>query len=214
MALTYNTVIDRLTAAVLRDDLLPNYLDFVNRAIHDIALMHSFEQMKAIGSGTVTIGQTRVQLPTDFKELQDGRYPIFDSVANSLVPVFTRPEIEKILGAGNALGLVPKNSYIYTQDFTGGVSSFNLDLPAADTVLHTVQMNYFAFPANQSDPSQTTPLITYYFGLVFLKSLSITFEEINDPVYKMHEDQFQKEMAQYTEEDILSSQAQVTDKRT
>jgi hypothetical protein len=203
-----------MTIAVQRDDLIGTYLDYVNRAIHEISLKHSFEQMKAIGSGSVTIGQTRVQLPADFKELQDGRYPVFDSVANALVPVFTRPEVEKLLGAGNALGLVPKICYIYTQDFTGGVASFNLDLPASDTVTHNVTMNYFAFPAIQTDPTQTTPLITFYFNLVLLKSLSIAFESINDPVYMVHEKQFQLEMQQYTGEDIETSEADVTGRRT
>lgn len=210
MALTYQTVINRLTEVVSRDDLVALYLDYVNRAIHDIALMHSFEQMKAIGSGSVTIGQTRVQLPADFKELQDGRYPVFDSVANALVPVFTRPEVEKLLGAG----LVPKNSYVYTQDFTSGTPTFDLDLPAPDTVTHNVTMYYFAFPAIATDPTQTTPLITYYFELVLLKSMSIAFESISDPVYMMHETEFLKRMNTETGIDVQDALAALTGQKS
>jgi hypothetical protein len=202
-----------MVETVDRDDLAPLYLDFVNRAIHDIALLHSFEQMKAIGTGTVTIGQTRAQLPADFKELQDGRYPIFDSVANTYVPVFTRPEIEKLMPVINQT-LLPDNCYIYTQDFTGGVPSFNLDLPNPDTVTHTVTINYFAFPAIQTDPTQTTPLITFFFELVLLKALSIAFESINDPQYMVHENQFMKAMQQYMAEDLLASEADISGKRT
>ena len=214
MALTFKTVIDRLTDTIQRDDLVPQYLDFVNRAIHEIALAHSFEQMKSIGQGAVAVGTTRVTLPADFKELQDGRYPVFDSVANSLVPVFTRPEVEKLLGQSNALGLLPKNSFIYTQDFTAGTPTFNLDLPAPDTVSHLVTMNYFAYPAAVTDPTLTAPLITYYFNMVFQKSAALAFDSITDPAGLVHEEAYQKILAPYIQEDLEASQADITGKRT
>ncbi len=216
MALTFQSVIDKLTETIQRDDLVPDYLDFVNEAVHELALAHSFEQMKAIGTGTVAPGTTRAQLPPDFKELQDGRYPVFDSVAGSLVPVFTRPEIEKLLGNSNALGFVPPICYIYTQDFTAGQASFNLDLPAPDpnNVSHLLTMNYFAYPAIQTDPTQTTPLITYYFNMVFQKSASLAFDSINDPAGQAHENEYMKMLQPYIAEDLEASQADVTGKRT
>lgn len=191
-----------MVETVQRDDLLSRYLEFVNRAIHEIAIKHSFNEMKAQGSGTVTIGQTRATLPADFKELQDGRYPVFDSVANALVPVYMRPEVEKLIGTGAGLGLVPPNSFIYTQDFTGGAASFRLDLPQVATATHTLTINYFAYPVDATDPTTTTPLIQYYFNMVLLKSVSIAFLSLNDPVYKLHEMQFIQDFSIETGMDI------------
>lgn len=207
---TFQDVINRLTTTVQRDDLVPQYLDFVNRAIRDMALHHSFNQMKETGSGTVAMGSTRVQLPTDFKELQDGRMPIFDSVASGYVPVFVRSEIEKLLGSANALGLLPPISYIYTQDFSGGVASFNLDLPQNATAAHNVTMQYFGYPAYQTDPTQTTPLLTYYFEVVVLKAFSIAFESISDPIYKVHEAQYITALTEAIQGDKLNEQPDVT----
>lgn len=214
MALTFQDVVNYLVTTVQRDDLLPRYLGFVNDAVHKIAEMHSFEQMKATGTGSVAIGQTRASLPADFKELQDGRYPIFDTVGSNpgvLVPVFSRAEVEKLLGAG----LVPPLSFIYTQDYTGGTPNFYVDLPAPATALHTLnQIYYFAYPSAVTDPTQTTPLITYFFNLVRLKAASIAFESINDPVYQLHENQFTKEFAVETGMDLAVAMARMTQQKT
>lgn len=210
MSYVFQDVVNRLNATVQREDLLPNYLDFANRAVRDMALRHSFNQMKVTGSGSVAIGQTRVQLPADFKELQDGRYPVTDSVAGGFVPVFMREEIEKLLGNANSLGLLPALSYIYTQDFSGGMPSFNLDLPAPDTVIHNVTMQYFAYPPYVTDPALTTPILTYYFEVVCMKAFSLAFQSVSDPVYMVHEKQYLEELAEAIRGDQLNEAPDVT----
>lgn len=205
---TFQGIIDQLTLTVQRDELLASYLDIANRAVRELAIKHSFVEMKAIGAGAVLTGFTRAALPADFKELQSGRFPIFDTPVGStgaLVPVYARSEVEKLLGAG----LVPAASFIYTQDFTGGVTSYRLDLPSLATVDHALVMYYFAYPAACTDPSggATTPLITNYFNLVLLKALSIAFESINDPVYLVHEKQFISEFSMQTGEDVKGALA-------
>lgn len=207
---TAQDVINRLTETVQRDDLVADYLDIVNRAIRDMALHHSFNQMKVTGVGTVGIGTTRVQLPADFKELQDGRLPLVDSVAGGFVPVFIREEIEKLLGNQNAQGLVPALSYIYTQDFSGGTPSYNLDLPQNAVVSHMVTMNYFGYPAYISDPTLTTPLLQYFFEVVVLKAFSIAFELISDPIYKVHEAQYITALREAIAGDQINEQPDVT----
>lgn len=205
---TFQGIVDRLTTTVQRDDLLPSYLDFANQAVRKLAELHSFEQMKTTGVGSVAIGQTRATLPDDFKELQSGRYPVFDTPAGSagqLVPVFPRDEVEKLLGAG----LVPALSFIYTQDFTAGTPKFYLDLPLLATVVHTLRIYYFGYPAICDDASGdvTTPLITWYFNLVLNKALSIAFESINDPMYKLHEEAFLTEFQLVTGIDVRKAAA-------
>lgn len=207
---TFQGVIDQLTISVVRDDLLAGnkYLDFVNQAVRKIAELHSFEQMKATGAGAVNAGQTRATLPADFKELQSGRYPVFDTPSGSagkLVPVFPRSEVEKLLDAG----LVPEASYVYTQDFTGGAAQFFLDLPLPATVAHALVIYYFSYPPECTDPSNdvTTPLIQYYYDLVVFKALSIAFESINDPVYETHEKQFLGEFGLLTGIDVRKALA-------
>lgn len=188
---TFQGLIDRLTTTVQRDDLLQSYLDFANQALRFLAENHSFPEMKATGAASVAIGQTRALLPDDFKELQDGRYPIFDTPTGSqgsLVPVFARPEVEKLLPAG----LVPAASFISTQDSTGGVMSYMIDLPLPATVIHNMIIYYFAYPARCDDPSSgaTSPLIQKFFDMILSKACSLAFQSVNDPVYMVHEKQY------------------------
>jgi hypothetical protein len=201
----FQGLINDLDITVNRDDLFSSYLDFANQAVRDIAQKHSFAEMKAIGPASVAIGQTRVTLPADFKELQNGRYPVFDSVLNALAPVFIRSEVEKLLGAG----LVPPYSFIYTQDATGGAQNYYLDLAVPATAIHTLTVYYFALPANCDDPTVTVtnPLVSRYFNLVRLKARSLAFESINDPVYKLHEMQFLTEFQQLTGVDVKRATA-------
>jgi len=206
MALTFQDVIDALVNTVQRDDQIPYYLGYANGAVRELARMHSFLQMKAVGTGSVSIGQTRATLPSDFKELQNGRYPISDSVGGasaSLVPVFTRSEVEKLL----PVGLVAPTTFIYTQGLSGGTSAYYLDLAAPATAAHTLTVYYFAYPSYATDTTQTTPLITYYFDLVREKALSLAFAAINDPVYMLHERQFLTEFSQQTGEDVRQALA-------
>lgn len=202
---TFQGVIDRLTTTVQRDDLLSSYLNFTNQAVRNIAERYSFPEMRATGAGTVAVGQTRAALPSDFKELQNGRYPVFDTPVGgtgSLVPVFIRQEVEKLLPAG----LIPAASYIYTQDFTGGTPVYTLSLPFVATVIHNFVLYYFAYPGACTDPvnpaNNTTPLIEKYFDMVLNKSLSLAFQSINDPIYLLHEKQFLLEYQLVTGEDV------------
>ena len=64
------------------------------------------------------------------------------------------------------------------------------------------------------DPTQTTPLITYYFNMVFQKAASLAFDSINDPAGQAHEMEFQKLLQPYIAEDLQASQAEATGKRT
>lgn len=202
---TFQGIIDRLTTTVQRDDLLSSYLNFANQAVRHIAEKHSFPEMRETGVGSVTIGQTRATLPVDFKELQAGRYPIFDTPAGgvgSLVPVFIRQEVEKLLPAA----LVPAASFIYTTDVSSGVQSNYIDLPYPATVQHNFTLYYYAYPDRCDDPANptdvTTPLIDKYFDMVLFKALSLAFESINDPVYLVHEKQFLIEYQTQTGEDV------------
>lgn len=197
---TYQGIIDALTETVQRDDLLSQYLDITNRAVRELALKHSFTEMKATGAAIIPMGQTLVVMPTDFKELQAGRYPIFDAVPNQLVSVFARPEIEKLLSAG----FVDPTSLIYTEDSSTGVARQRVELQQAATVDHNLTVYYFAYPAPCTDPSggATTPLIVYFENLVKLKAFSIAFESVNDPVYMVHEKQFLLELNLETGEDV------------
>lgn len=202
---TFQGLIDLLNTTVQRDDLASQYLDIANRAVRKLATMHSFEQMKATGVGTVVPGQTQVTLPVDFKEFQTGRYPIFDTPVGSageLAPVFPRVELEKLIGAG----FVNPRGYVYTQDFTGGAQTFAVDRLSIDVVAHNLKVYYFAYPPECADPANpaggTVPLLEFYFNLVLLKAYSIAFEGVNDELYVMHETQFLKEYALETGEDV------------
>lgn len=200
---TFQGLVDALVTTVQRDDLQSTYLDFVNQGLRQCALAHSFPEMRKTGAGSVAVGETRATLPDDFKELQAGRYPIFDTPAGgtgSLVPVFIRQEVEKLLPAN----LVPPASYISTVDTTTGTEANYVDLPSAATVVHALVVYYYAFPAKCEDASGdvTDPMIEKYFNMILEKSASLAFQSINDPIWQEHERAYLMEYQQNSGNDV------------
>lgn len=195
---TYQDVIDLLNTAVNRDDIAPSYMDFINRAVRDIAVLHSFDQMSATATLSLGIGANQVTLPADFKDLQPGRFPVYASIggaAQAEIPVFRKEEISRIQSY-----FLANPSLIYTSDNNGFQLGFLPGVTA--TQIWNILLYYFAYPPVITDPTEGTPLLTFYPNLVIARVLSLIFQSINDPVWETHDKNFASQMAAFTGADI------------
>lgn len=199
--MTFAEAIDRITVAVDRPDLAAQYLSFLNRAVRETANRHEWDQLKVSTEITMPAGQRTRVLPSDFKAWQNGRFcvEIYTTGTDNEptpVPVYTRGDLERLVSTFR-----PENYLVFTQD-NGG---FQVRFPTATEDPTTLVLHYFAFPAEVSDTSQTTALLRDYPNMVLSKALSLVFQSINDPVYKTHEQQWEKEIAIATGDDIRDS---------
>lgn len=202
--MTFAEAIARITVAVDRNDLVAQYLSFLNRAVRETANRHGWDQLKTITEVAMAAGQRSRALPDDFKAWQNGRYCVEFYRTGSddeptAVPVYTRGDLERLQAIFR-----PENHLIFTQD-NGG---FQVKFPATRTEDTTLIIHYFAFPAEVTNTALTTPLLRDYPNMVISKALSLIFQSINDPVYAVHEKQWEKEIAIATGEDIRDSNPQ------
>lgn len=196
--LVFQDVINLLNTAVNRSDIASEYMDFINRAVREIAAGHSFDQMSEVGSVTLLINTNQVVLPPNFKDLQPGRFPAYAVIGGAPtvpVPVYRKEEISRI-----QTQFMPMPSLIFTSDGSG----FQLGLlPGQNSAAAwVIQLYYFAYPDVVTDPTVGTDLLTFYPNLVISKVLSLIFQSLNDPIWEQHEKQFAALMSEFVEADI------------
>lgn len=201
---TYQDVIDILGTAVNRSDLQAKYIDFINRAVRDIAAAHSFDQLGNKATVNFGSGQNLVVLPADFKDLQPGRftYAAIGGGAVVPVPIYRKEEVERIQSV-----FMPAYYLIYSSD--GNAFQLGLLPGALTAAAWVITLYYFAYPAPVTDPTQTTPLLVFYPNLVLARTLSLIFQSINDPIWEEHEKSYQVQLAQFTGADIRISSIKV-----
>lgn len=203
--LTFNGVIAILNTAVNRPDIASQYPDYINRAIRDTAVAHSFNQMQALATVTIPSGQAEIDLPDDWKEPQNGRYWAFAAIgaaAKVAIPVYSRMEMERLAIAPQFL---PNPYLLYTQDDDGFQVGFFP--PNVAPATYIVDVYYFAYPAVVIDLATGTPLLTFYPNVIIEKTLSLIFQDLNDPIWKDHEAAWKDELGRVTDSDIGASNA-------
>jgi hypothetical protein len=197
--MTFTEAIADLKITVDRPDIEAGFLDFLNRGVHETAARHDWDQLKVTSEITIATGQRSAALPSTFKSWQNGRFCADNKIGSAAavpVPVYTRSDLESL-----STLFRPTMYIVYTQD-NGG---FQISIPNLAAAANVITAHYFAFPAAATDPNTTTPLLRDFPNMVLSKTRSLIFQSINDPVYTVHEEQFEKEVAIARDDDIKSS---------
>lgn len=193
--MTFQAAIDSLKVTVDRPDLESTFQDQLNRAVRETADRHDFEQLKKTGSTVIVIGQTSGTLPADFKAWQNGRFCATES--GTPVPVYTRTELERLIA------VFRPTTYL---TFTGDNDAKQISLPAVVSGSNrTFSLYYFGYPAAVTNLTLTTPLLRDYPQMILARARANIFKDINDPIYTVHEGQFEKEVAIATGKDVEDS---------
>ena len=210
--LVFQDVINILNTAVNRPDIAATsngYMDFINRAVRDIAALHSFDQMSVTTTVTLASGSGTASMPANFKDLQPGRYPAYVTAGapynytSQPVPVYRKEEVSRIQQS-----FLPNPSLIYTSDNNG----FQLGFlpPVTASANWSIFLYYFAYPDVVTDPTIGTQLLTFYPDLVISRTLQLVFESINDKISEMHAQNFKEQMAEFTEVDMAITNPQTS----
>lgn len=194
--MTQQDLINRLTTAVMRDDLAGQYPNFINEALREIQRKRSWRYMLTIEDFVVPAGSTSVALPSNFKELSNTRSPVHlwgnsiePTLPNLLTPceVWTRERI--IRQQGRVLGLSVLTPVRWQQlsipvyiDWSGESPSLNIYVPqGAPFQSFTFNVKYFQYIPDLVNPTDANGLTNEYPEMVVAKCKSIAFESINDP---------------------------------
>lgn len=206
--MTWAEAIAQISVAVERSDLESRYSDFLNQAVRECAVRHSWDELKAEADVSVLSGQRDIEVPDRTKELQNGRFPVLYRLSDSgsgeddwrTIPCYAREEVERLLPVFR-----PDLYIVWSQD-NGRVQ---LKLNEAQPTDLELRLYYFEYPAavdeNDSDENVTTPLLDRYPNMVIAKALSLIFQSINDPAWQMHETVFRAEFTDNSGVDITKS---------
>lgn len=192
--MTQADFIKRLSIGVARDDLAPLYPDFINEALHEIQRRRSWRFMLQIGTFTIPVGQTSVNLPANFKELSNTRTPVHligtsfqPGLPNVLTPcdVWTRERVlrREQMAFGYSI-LTPNIYYLRTSipvyvDWQAETPSLRVFYPATTALMFDVK--YFAYLPDLVLSTDSNALTTEYPEMCIAKIKATAFEAINDP---------------------------------
>lgn len=209
LPLTLQDVLDDLAITVNRPDLSAGFPDAFNRAVRDCAAAHSFDQLKVTGSVTLPSGQNSVSLSgmdPNFKEPQNERFWVYGKIGASgavqKIPVYSRGDLERLNSS-----FLPNPYLIYSQ-IANSVNQIGLfpGIVAADDYILT-EVHYFAYPAPVTNPSEGTPLLTFYPNMVLARTRALIFQGINDPIWQEHDQVWKEEILRWTGVDMGVSRA-------
>lgn len=184
MSLTFLDLKTRLARSILRNDLAPDYGEFINEALREIQNRKSFVFMRAdpvevVVPASADLSGQEVDLPADFKELLKKDAVFFVGDANVLSPaevVFKQQQIARVAAFGGS----PAPSWpprVYFERYSEGAVLGILE-PVSSPL--TLLVNYYKYlPALAAD-TDTSALVDAYPKLVLAKAKAIAFSEVND----------------------------------
>ncbi len=185
--MTFTQLQARLYKSVQRDDFLVandadvNYGTFINEAIREIENRKSWSTMKELAVVIIPAGDSSIELPADFKTLQNLRPPVH--------LVFNDPTTGEILQPVNVtwaeveyrrlwvMGGMPWSVQTWL-DRSDDVATLNIASQAGEDL--TFHVRYYKYSPVLSGGSDTSALELRYPRMVMTKAKEIAFEAIND----------------------------------
>lgn len=178
----------RLYKTIQRDDFLSsndasvNYGTFINEAIQECGNRKNWTVMKATTDLVITAGTSAVELPTDFKALQNLRPPLHivfndpNAGGEILKPVnvtWAEVEYRRLWLVGGLAWDV--QTWI---ERTSTTPILNIASQAGEDL--TFRLKYYAYMPVLASDQATNPLELKYPRMVMAKAKEIAFEAIND----------------------------------
>lgn len=187
--MTFRKLIRMLEIAVQRTDLEELYPDWINQALKGIQRDWSFNCMRHEADITITTATTFVDMPADFKELQQARPPIFykfhDTGDDRLIPcdVVRQEELVRLdtslLYPARYSRIRPFRYYPVYLSWNDGQCKLHIleeDHEEMDFVI-----KYYRYLPALSAPDDENGITRDYEEMVKAKVKAIAFEEIGDP---------------------------------
>jgi hypothetical protein len=209
----------RLSRAVLRADLEPDYGNFINEAIVEIENMRSWTFMKV--TETVVLGPgdgfEKAPLVSNFKELR--RAPAINFIADDggmipAVTVFEEEEIFRVWAWGGApMFIWPPRVFMLrgpaspTQLATGQTIAASIGIIEPLIEQFNISVNLFGYLPLLVNDTDLSPFITAYPNMVLEKAKEIAFSGINDAAAAAAAAEFQRKYDKAASQDAYSEVA-------
>lgn len=207
----------RLSTAVLRSDLAPNYGNFINEALVEIQNKRSWTCMKITEDVTLAPGFQTVALENNFKELRPRTSINFVADDGQRIPatvVFAEQEVWRNWAFGGTPPFIwPPRIFLIrgapspeqlAAGFSVGTSVGILEAMIEEINLEVLMYAYLPLLVADGDIS---PLALAYPNMILTKAKSIAFDGINDTEYEKAEGLFEKKYKEAAYQDAYSENA-------
>lgn len=180
--MTFTQLQARLYKTIQRDDFLAtsdpdtNYGTFINEAIRECENRKSWTLMKQSVDSVITAGNSSVDLPADFKALQNLRPPVHLVLTDILRPVnvtFAEVEYRRLW----IMSGVPWEVQCWIER-SADAATLNIGSQASEAL--TFRVKYYGYSPAMTDDAATNPLELAFPRMVMTKAKEIAFEAIND----------------------------------
>lgn len=205
-------LIQYLERSVNRPDMADSYGDWINQAMRGIYRDHSFLCMSDRKTATITNGNTSIALPSDFKELQAERAPIYlQGQDGSLLPCHvSREATERRLLTANQTIIVPTNPSTLFRDLpvwisydsTGSI--LNMLYPSTGDSVFVIKC--FVYLTDLAADTDQNYITQFYEEMVKAKVSAVAYEELRDPEWKDQEDLYHSRLQKAKADDLYRSQ--------
>ena len=163
------------------------YTKWINRAIKKICQDRSWNCMRKTTNATIASGFSNVQLPSDFKELQNERPAVFlissdGSETKAPVSVTSRAYMDEHSQALWPSVSTGSQSHLeaFIEQTSSGSYIFNIDETVDQDVVYRLQ--YFGFFNDLVNDLESNYITNNYEDMLISKIKEIAFLSVNDPI--------------------------------
>lgn len=180
-AMNYALLISRVARGIQRDDLVAEYPAFINEALRDLQIRRSWVCMKDDADVTITAGTSSIELPANFKELQNPRESVHlhfqDTQGPRLLPieVTTRADqLQRVFRLGRDLWMRVFLDLVADQKFIRVAENATEELP--------FNIRYYGFLPDLTTGTDHNSLTDLYPEMVIARAKAIGLASVNDPL--------------------------------
>lgn len=210
--MTFDKLLNRVYLGVQRDDLKPDYPDFINEACKEIQKMRNWSWMHRLDNVVMQPGQTEVYLPDGFKTFE-GKPPVFLLSSPSLnnpynlnrkCIVVHRSEFMRQYQSYSPYGylnrrVIPEFPLWYdTIDDRPVMGCLTNDLGVLN-----FSVSYYKWLPKLQNPGDENYLSLHEPLLVIAKAKSIALSSINDPLAMGFEQEYMTRLKPAMDDDEL-----------
>lgn len=171
----------RVNRGIQRDDLATDIPNFINEALKDLQIRRSWICMKDEIQITIPAGSDSIQLPDNFKELQNPRESIHliynDGSGDRLLPVevTTRADqLQRIFRLGRDLWMRVFLDLTNDQKFIRVGENASQDLP--------FNLRFYGFLPDLATGTDSNSLTNNYPEMIIARAKAIALASVNDPL--------------------------------
>lgn len=186
--MTFDKIINRVYLGVQRDDLKPDYPDFINEACREVQKDRDWSFMHNLEDVVIPNGQRETYLPNNFKTFE-GEPPVFLKQAGNFpqrrqhrCKVIHRSQFERQYSYGTASSLFHRNGpeFPLWYDTINDRAIIGTHANALGDL--TLIVSFFGWLPTLRNPGDENYLTKHHELLIIAKAKAVALASVNDPL--------------------------------